>query len=289
MTEFQYSAYKRVLQNEEKLLKEKNILKKVLKDLNVSDLPNNFYIGTRMISNIVFPNRKINDSGFKSLTNKKILANLDDFSCKFKEIMEKIEKCHGKVFVYSAFKEYGGIKSFARVLDAFGYQDYMKEGDGKKRYAIWSGDEPITVKEEIKTVYNMKNNLSGKRLKILLGSPSIKEGVSLLAVRQVHVIEPYWNRSRLDQVIGRASRFCSHKDLPEEKRIVKVYVYVSVAPEYGKKNVPETIDQYIQQLTIDKDKIIKTFEKAIKEIAIDCNLNKNANVYEGEETIQCNE
>jgi hypothetical protein len=134
----------------------------------------------------------------------------------------------------------------------------------------------------------MKSNIKGTKLKIILGSPSIREGVSLTSVRQVHVIEPYWNKSRLDQVIGRASRFCSHKDLEEGSRNVKVYIYVSVAPKYGiKKDVPETIDQYIQHLSMEKDKVIKTFERAIREVAIDCALNKNANVYEGEEDIIC--
>ena len=55
--------------------------------------------------------------------------------------------------------------------------------------------------------------------------PAIKEGVSLLRVKYVHIIEPYWNLSRLEQVIGRAVRFCSHKDVEEDKRIVKVYIY----------------------------------------------------------------
>jgi len=173
-------------------------------------------------------------------------------------------------------------------LEAFGYKDYMKHGEGKKRFAIWSGDESISVKEEIRTIYNRKENLKGSKLKILCGSPAINAGVSLTAVRQVHVIEPYWNKSRLDQVIGRASRFCSHKDLEEEKRNVKVYIYVATAPGFGrKKDIPETIDQYIQQLAMEKDNIIKTFEKAIKEVAIDCSLNKNANVYEGEDDIIC--
>ena len=144
----------------------------------------------------------------------------------------------------------------------------------------------MAEKDEIKTVFNMKSNLTGKKIKILLGSPSIKEGVSLTAVRQVHVLEPYWNKSRLEQVIGRASRFCSHKDLPEEQRNVKVYVYVAISDRY-RKNDDETIDEYIQGLAIDKNKIIKAFEKAIKESAIDCSLNKNANVYEGEDDIIC--
>lgn len=287
MSEFQYGAYLKLLKKESESENGVQKLKKAMKSLNVSDLPNNFYIGTRMISNIVFPNKKINNEGFDSLTNKKIKDHLDMYSCKFNIIMEKLEHSSGKMFVYSSFKEFGGIKSFVRVLEAFGYKDYMKNGIGPKRFAIWSGDESIAVKEEIKTMYNMTSNLNGKKIKILLGSPSIKEGVSLTAVRQVHVLEPYWNQSRLDQVIGRASRFCSHKDVAENKRHVKVYIYVATSPIIRGKHIGDTIDQYIQKLATDKNKIIKQFEKAIKESAVDCHLNKNANVYENEEKLEC--
>lgn len=300
MSNFQYSAYLEVLMNEENNDKdnEKNMektKKKILKSLDVADLPNNFYIGTRVISNVVFPNKKINEEGFLSFTDKKIQKDLYKYSTKFFEIINKIEKTKGKVFVYSSFKEFGGIRSFSKVLDAFGYKDYTKEGEGKKRYAIWSGDENISIKEEIRAVYNLKSNLKGSKIKIILGSPSIREGVSLTAVRQVHVLEPYWNQSRLDQVIGRASRFCSHKDLDENQRNVKVYIYVSVPPEHNihrqnnneVSNKKQTVDQYIQNLSIEKDKIIKTFEKAIKEVAIDCEINKKSNVHEGEDDIMC--
>lgn len=297
MSEFQYSAYKEVLVNEEQKMSGEK--KKVAKSLNVSDLPNNFYIGTRVISNVVFPNKKINEEGFLSFTDKQIKSHLDKYSTKFFKIMDKIKKTKGKVFVYSSFKEFGGIRSFARVLDAFGYKNYTKNGEGKNTYAIWSGDENIAIKEEIRAVFNMKNNLKGSKLKIILGSPSIREGVSLTAVRQVHVLEPYWNQSRLDQVIGRASRFCSHKDLDETQRNVKVYVYVSVPPDYNNlsrqqnkstnqvTNKEQTVDQYIQNLSLEKNKIIKAFEKAIKEVAVDCGLNKKSNVHEGEDDIIC--
>ena len=133
----------------------------------------------------------------------------------------------------------------------------------------------------------MPENISGKKIKILLGSPSIKEGVSLTAVRQVHVLEPYWNKSRLDQVIGRASRFCSHKDVPENKRFVRVFIYVATSPIIRNNNIAETIDQYIKKLATEKDKIIKQFEKTIKEVAVDCHLNRNANVHEDEDDINC--
>ena len=45
----------------------------------------------------------------------------------------------------------------------------------------------------------------------MLGSPSIKEGVSLLRIEQVHILEPYWNMSRILQIIGRATRDSNNK------------------------------------------------------------------------------
>lgn len=292
MSEFQYKAYMDVLRSEEKKIKEKNVNKidytMAKKILTVKNLPNNFFIGTRIVSNIVFPNRQINEEGFASFKGKQITENLHIYSPKFDKIIKRIEKSSGKIFVYSGFKKYGGIESFSRVLDEFGYQNYVNAGEGKKRYAIWSGDENINTKDEIKAVFNQKSNLSGNKIKVLLGSPSIREGVSTTAVQQVHIIEPYWNQARLDQIIGRASRFCSHKDVPEEKRTVKVYIYIATFPENveGEK-YKETVDQRIHYLAEQKNKLIREFEKAIKEAAVDCELNKNANVYEGEPDINC--
>ena len=272
MSDFQYSSYNAVLRNEENI-NSKKIKKKVNKDLNVSALPNNFFIGTRYVSNIVFPNKKIGDDGLESFTKLKILNGLEKYSTKYFSMINRINKTSGKIFVYSNFKEFAGLKSFIKVLEAYGYKDYASHGEGTKRFAIWSGDENMNYKEEIKTVYNRDENLNGSKLKIILGSSSIKEGVSFKGVKQVHIIEPYWNLPRLEQVIGRASRFCSHKDLPKEKRNVNVYVYLAVH-----EHTKETIDQYIYKLSLKKNKLVNEFEIAIKESAIDCELNYNANV-----------
>lgn len=275
MSDFQYSIYKKVLKNDSIVNTEK---KKIMKNyLNIIDLPNNFYLGTRFVSNIVFPNKQIGSDGFDSLTDIKIKKQLSKYSCKFYKIIKKIEKCKGKIFVYSAFKNYGGIKSFIKILEAYGYKNYATHGSGRKRYALWSGDESITAKEELKSVYNLKENLNGSMIKILLGTVAIKEGVSLTAVKQVHIIEPYWNTSRLEQVIGRASRMCSHRDLSIEEQNVKVYIYIAIAPKSIEVKQEDTIDQYIQYIAKQKEKIVKSFEQAIKEAAIDCELNKNAN------------
>ena len=57
------------------------------------------------------------------------------------------------------------------------------------------------------------------------------EGISLTCVRQVHVLEPFWNYVRIDQVLGRAVRMKSHLDLPKEERNVEQYLYVSTLPK----------------------------------------------------------
>lgn len=265
MSAFQYNAYKIVSNNE---IQKKN--NKKIK--SILDLQNDFFIGTRMMSNIVFPNNKTDTIGFESLTDSLILKHLDRYSIKMSKIMKKIKTCKGKIFIYSTFRGYGGIKSLIKVLTVFGYKDYATNGTGKNRFAIWSGDESFKYKEEIKSIFNTKENINGKNIKIILGSPSIKEGVSLNSIRQVHILEPYWNFSRIEQVIGRAVRFCSHKFLPIEERFVKVYIYIATHPDENK-----TVDEHILNMAIKKEKITYKFEKALKETAIDCTLFKNAN------------
>ena len=197
-------------------------------------------------------------------------------------MIKKVKKCEGTVFIYSNFKEYGGIKSFVKVLEYHGFRNYKDYGEGEKTFAIWSGDEKHSMKEELKRIFNQKENKDGSRLKVLLGSPSIKEGVSLLRVSEVHVMEPYWNLSRLDQVIGRAVRFCSHKDVPSYDRFVQIYIYIAVHPEDN-----NTIDKYILSMAESKNEIISHFELALKEAAVDCKLNYHGNVHNRNEHIEC--
>ncbi|XWV24674.1 putative ATP-dependent RNA helicase [Tupanvirus deep ocean] len=275
MSEKQQKLYKRIIAKEAKISS--------VKDYVNVDISNSFFIGTRMISNFVFPNGKIGKAGYDSLTESDFdVQNVKEYSPKFLRILRKIRRCEGTVFVYSNFKEYGGIKTFVRLLEHYGYKDYEFNGAGRKRFAIWSGDQAPLLKEEIKAVFNNKNNEDGSQIKVVLGSPSIKEGVSLLRVQEVHIMEPYWNMSRIMQVIGRAIRFCSHKDVPYEKQLVKVYIYMAVHP-----TIKRSIDQHIMHMAITKEYVNNQFEKALKESAVDCELFKNANVYPGEDDIIC--
>lgn len=274
MENFQYKSYLSALADE------KLTPRRAFKDVDILDLPNNFFIGTRMISNIAFPNKCYDSKGYMSLT-KKYMKDIKKYSIKFYKIYNKIKKSTGPVFVYSNFKEYGGLKSFILFLESKGYNNYKNKGIGKKRYAVWSGDSKLEYRENIKTIYNNSKNKNGEMIKILLGSPSIKEGVSLLRVEQVHIMEPYWNLSRILQIIGRAIRYCSHKDMPRDRRFVNVYLYLAIHKDI------DTIDKYIWLLAKRKSKLIGSFETALKEMAIDCNLFYKRNVYKDEKGYEC--
>jgi len=279
MNNFQYKSYLTATS------KINNSTKGSFKDVDILKLPADFFLGPRMISNIAFPNKSIGELGFSSFNNDTLqLQNIEKFSIKFFKIFRKIKKSEGPIFVYSNFKEIGGLKSFIKFIEYHGYQNYKVYGEGIKKYAVWSGDETHIMKEEIKYIFNQKENENGSRIKLMLGSPSIKEGVSLLRVDQVHILEPYWNMSRIEQIIGRAIRFCSHKDVPKKKQLVKVYLYLATHP-----NEENSIDEYIWSLAKHKNKLIEQFAHAIKENAIDCELFHARNDFKNDEKhIKCN-
>ena len=263
MSPFQYKSYISVLAREGSF-----------KRSDIFAMPNNFFMASRSISNIAFPNKKIGDEGFISFRGKWLSGQyLKKCSNKFYQIIKRIKQSKGPVFVYSNFKETAGIASFVRVLQAYGYSNYSNHGVGEKTFAIWSGDQSPSYREEIKTYFNKKENKNGRLIKVFIGSPAIKEGVSLFRVEQVHLMEPYWNISRMEQIIGRAVRYCSHKDMPSSRRKVYIYMYESIHP----KEKDLTIDTHIYRIANRKNKIIKKIEKSIKEIAVDCELNINAN------------
>lgn len=95
------------------------------------------------------------------------------------------------------------------------------------RFALWTGTEDVEQREITMNRYRNSNNMFGQEILILLITSSGAEGINLKYVRQVHLMEPYWNKVRTDQVIGRARRIKSHSELPEDQRNVRVYEYVS--------------------------------------------------------------
>jgi SNF2 family DNA or RNA helicase len=250
--------------------------------LDLKEVTNNFYAKSRAKSNIVFPHGLAGTDGLPKLSKAAMQNNLDTYSVKFAKLMKKLRK--GQLsFVFSNFVGFGGIKTLVKCLRAFGYTDYRQPGSGRK-FAIWSGEETSAEKNAIRKIYNSKENDDGKLIQVIVGSPAIKEGVSLLRCRQVHILDPYWNYSRLEQIYGRAVRFCSHKTLPKRERTVDIYLYVATTRKskltkanfLKTQNIDpnESIDGYILKLADEKRKKNNELLSIMIESSVDRGLNQ---------------
>ena len=140
----------------------------------------------------------------------------------------------------------------------------------KCRFALWTGSESKNLRQEILEVYKNSQNMYGQNLLILLTTSSGSEGINLKFVRQVHILEPYWNRVRIDQVIGRARRIESHILLPADQQNVTVYEYISQFTEeqlLGTWNLGQSAKQIISSDTVDLEsnsKLLEQLEENLK-------------------------
>lgn len=195
-------------------------------------------------------------------------------SAKFLHMIFNIIASPGPVLVYSNYVLMEGLQIFKIYLSCFEFSPYKDDGKGKDyhRYSQYHGG--IDAKERGHNIdkFNEPENKYGQLSKIMMISPAGAEGISLMNVRQVHLTEPYWHEVRMVQMIGRAVRMCSHKDLLKTERHVDIYRYKSVRKE-GKW----TTDQYIEDLARGKEGLIQSFLDAVKEVAVDCVLNKAHN------------
>ena len=242
-----------------------------------------------------------------NLLSKESLTN---FSPKFLKILENIESSPGLALVYSCFKTCEGLGVFALVLEANGYARYKvsikdkevvvdisPEDIDKPKYMIYSGNESEYERRILRDIFNSNENIRGDIIKVFLTSPSGAEGISLSNVRQVHIMEPFWHMVRLEQVMGRAVRICSHKNLPKMDRNVQIFVYLTVfTNQQARENATimiqdqgKTSDQYIFNLATKKKIIMNSIFKLMKEASVDCSLNylAHTNEYVDEGRIKC--
>lgn len=244
--------------------------------------------------------------------------NLKDLSPKFFRLYENMLKTNGTILIYSQFRTVEGIKIISKVLDKRNFAEFKikKDKDGnwtidvkevdinKPKYIVFESDQernkillkifnsetngiPNSIAKELPK-YNTLNsndaNLHGSFIKVIMITRSGSEGISLKNVRQVHLMEPYWNQVRLDQVIGRAVRAKSHVNLPENERFVDVFLYLmKLNKERIEKNFTLrkqdkslTTDEVIYEIATKKMIIINKLQKLIKEASVDCSIhNKN--------------
>ena len=250
---------------------------------------------------------------------------LETYSPKFLHILDNIQdkEYEGLHLVYTQFRTAEGIGLFSLVLEKNGFArfrikknhmniweiDISEANEGKPTYALYTGTETSEEKEMIRHIYNgewdaipdsignvlkskYRNNNMGEVIKVFMITSSGSEGINLRNTRFVHIMEPYWHPVRLEQVIGRARRICSHKDLPKKLQTVEVFVYLMTFSEAQLKSdeaielkrkdlskavpkVPITSDQYLYEISEIKANLTAQLTDAIKESAFDCYIYSN--------------
>jgi hypothetical protein len=159
--------------------------------------------------------------------------------------------------------------------------DMISNMEKKDRYVVLTG---LTLSASqydilINKVFNDKRNVYGDYLRVIVGSHIVGEGVSFKHIRKMYVLTPFWNNATTEQAIGRAIRSFSHDDLPLDKQNITVYRMAAEPQLNLEEDVEiESIDMMMYKVSEDKDKKIKQIERLLKEVAIDCVLNRERNV-----------
>lgn len=230
--------------------------------------------------------KNIAETKWKYLTDlfkfSDIYDNIDKYSTKIKKLLEHIDKIKGqKIFIYTRFKVVGTY-ILSEMLKQVGYTEWTKKNlmkettiDSDKTFGVVNGD--TTDKYEIINYFNDKSNMYGSKMKIIIGTSVMAAGVSLFDTREVHVLEPQWKYSIMDQIVGRINRVCSHVNLPISERTFKVYFYLSEVPNKYKDLADFddglSSDEIIYSISDKRNKLINSFLSAIKSSAVDCELN----------------
>ena len=256
------------------------------------------------------------------------------YSPKFLHILENLldPEFIGSHLIYSQFRTLEGIGILKLVLLSNGFAEFkLKKNTAGlwdldiseedlllPKFVLYTGTETTEEKEIIRNIFNGSweyvppnissklnelhpNNIYGEIIKVFMITSSGAEGISLKNVRHVHIVEPYWHPVRVEQVIGRARRICSHQDLPPELRTVDVYMYLMKISEEQilnkssielrlkdvskkDKKTPFTSDQALYEIARIKEEINKQLLKEVKQSAIDCAIH---NTHKSSEKLMC--
>jgi len=258
---------------------------------------------------------------------------LETYSPKFLHILENIEDIDhkGLHLIYSQFRTIEGIGVFKLILEQNGFTEFkikkvgskwmlnMEESElGKPTFALYTGTEDPEMKEITRNIFNSDwkhvpstiktqlerisgNNYRGEIIKVLMITAAGAEGVNLKNVRYVHLMEPYWHPVRLEQVIGRARRICSHENLDADEQNIEVFLYLMELSDKQKESDSSrelrkhdtskldrtaliTSDEALHEISTIKRNINKQLLKTIKESSIDCALHMKSS---SKEPLKC--
>jgi len=212
-------------------------------------------------------------------------THIGEYSAKIARMLEEA-KGEGIVLVYSQYLESGAVP-LALALERAGYArrdgpalwDAAGPAPPAERggYVLITGDKTLSPNNKASVAMaTAKDNARGERVKVVVISQTGSQGVDLRAIRQVHLLDPWYNLGRVAQIVGRARRRCSHVDLPPDQRNVSLYFYGTRL-----RNREEAADIYVYSLASDKAEEGGRITRALKEWSVDCWVSDEGKAEEG--------
>ena len=221
--------------------------------------------------------------------------NIGKYSSKIENICNIIKKSKGIVMIYSQYID-GGVIPLALALEEMGFsrhginnetQNLFKTSPTEKidaityktkeegiefnpaKYMMITGEKTLSPNnlENLKYITN-PDNKNGEKVKVVLITKAAAEGLDFKNIRQLHVLEPWYNTNRTEQIIGRAVRNLSHCDLPFNERNVEIYLHATKPI-----NDNEPADLYVYRYAEMKAIQIGKVSRILKETSVDCLLN----------------
>jgi hypothetical protein len=230
----------------------------------------------------VLPENKPFDETFSAVGNRYSYTGrpfltpeqIGNHSAKFKRVLDAIGSSKGVVLVYSNFVTMGA-QLFAMALEEHGYAPAAGEpllanpaytGPAKGKYGLITARLSPPKMESLLKLAKSSKNQNGESLRVIVVSPIASEGIDFRYVRQVHILDPWWNMSRIEQVVGRGLRTCSHSALvfPEQN----CTVYLHIVRHDGDR---ECFDEYTYRIRVEPKAVkIARVRKVMAEYAMDC-------------------
>ena len=224
---------------------------------------------------------------------------LHEYSIKISNICNIIAKSKGIILIYSQYID-GGIIPVSLALEEMGFLRYGSDSSTESlfetppvetidsiemvpksqmrnpnnfksaRYVVITGDKLLSGNNaaDLKYITN-ENNKNGELVKVVLISKTGAEGLDFKNIRQVHILDPWFNMNRIEQIIGRAVRNLSHCQLPFEERNVEIYLHSTIL----ENRESEAADLYLYRLAEKKAIQIGKITRLLKEVSVDCVVN----------------
>lgn len=221
---------------------------------------------------------KISWSGDQGISKTRAICNTD---YKIERLYDEI-KTHWSttrettpVLVYTCLLDtVQKIKNYLTSIlpTAERYVEYEKDTKNPKSVAVISGtDCAIQQKLYILNAYNSPQNRNGDIIKICIITSAASTGITFRNTRQLHIVEPDWSFSLLQQVTGRAVRsgvfdVDPTTGTPFVTPHVKIFTYLSTKPT---GQAYDTIEEEIFEMMCTKMRYVETFSTVLYNLSVE--------------------